>query len=167
MSGILSSLGVHWMSLLAQAVNFGILAFVLYKFVIKPALASLDARVKRQEEMEKGASNIDAKLREIEDSREAVLAEARTESKRLISETESAAKRLEEKLKADAEAAAAGILSAAKAQIESERNALYADIKKDIASLVAAGIEKTVGRYVDAGMQKKMTDEAVNQISSK
>ena len=167
MAEILSSLGVHWMSLLAQAVNFSVVAYVLYRFVIKPALKSLDARVKRQEEMELNATNIEAKLAEIEASKEKAIAEARAEGKRMVAESESAAKKLEEKLRADAEAQAAKILSDAKAQIESERIALYADVKKDIASLVAAGIEKTIGNYVDAGVQKKMTEEAVNEINKK
>jgi F-type H+-transporting ATPase subunit b len=41
---ILSSLGVHWTSLLAQIVNFGILAFVLTKLVYKPLIKSLEDR---------------------------------------------------------------------------------------------------------------------------
>jgi len=166
MAEILSSLGVHWMSLLAQAVNFAILAFVLYKWVIKPALISLDARVKKQEEVEQSATNISAQLHEIAESKNAIIAEARTESKKLIAETEKSAKELGNKLKAEAEAEAHKILTEAKKKIEEEREILYKDIKKDIATLVAIGIEKTVGKYIDSSVQTKITEDAVKEISS-
>lgn len=166
MTEIFSSLGIHWQSLIAQAVNFGILAFVLYKFAIKPALISLDLRVKKQEEMDQSATNIDAKLKEIEDSKESIVAEARAEGKKIIASSEASAKNLEAKLKADAEAQANKILSDSKRIIEEEREALYRDIKKDIASLVAVGIEKTIGKYVDSSTQAKMTEDAVKEIST-
>lgn len=165
MSAILSSLGVHWHSLLAQVINFSIVAFVLYKFAIKPALSSLDLRVKKQEEMDSNADLIDKKLAEIEEGRTAVIAQARQESQKLLEETQHSAKQIAEKVKDDAQSEVTRLLSQANQKIEEEREMFYKNLKQDVSALVAVAIEKTVGKYIDSNAQQKMTEEAVSEIS--
>jgi len=57
----LSSLGIDLKILLAQLVNFGILIFLLSKFLYKPVLKMLDQRKKKIAESIKKAEEIEKK----------------------------------------------------------------------------------------------------------
>lgn len=161
MSGILGSLGIHWQSLLAQAVNFAIVAFVLYKFAIKPALISLDNRVKKQEEADQGAKDIETKLLEIEENKKIVIEEARKESKKIIEDTEKSAESLANKLKLDAEMTAKKVVEEARVQMESEKNILISEIKKELLSIIGASIESSVLK----NLSKENKDELAKDAS--
>ncbi len=165
MSEILSSLGVHWHSLLAQVVNFSIVAFVLYKFAIKPAIVSLDARVKKQEESDTAGENISKRLTEIEASKEQILKEAREEGKKMLEASQKAAKESSDKLHAQANTEAEKLITETKKKLEEEREILYKDIKKEISTLVSVGIEKTIGKYVTPEVEAKIATEALAEIS--
>lgn len=165
MSEILSSLGVHWHSLLAQVINFSIVAFVLYKFAIKPALTSLDARVKKQEEMDSNADLIETRIAEIEQSKEEILKKAREESQKLILDAQNSAKHLAEQAKQEAFDQAQKMLKDAEKKASEEREVFFKNIKTEVASLVALSVEKTIGKYVDSSVQEKMSKEALEEIS--
>lgn len=160
MSGILGSLGIHWQSLLAQAINFAIVAFVLYKFAIKPALISLDKRVKQQEEADQGAKNIETKLLEIEENKKIVIDEARKESRKIIEETEKSAENLAERIKKEAELNAKKVVDEARVQMESEKNVLISEIKKELLSIVGTSIESSILKNLSKEDKEKLTKDA-------
>lgn len=160
MSGILGSLGIHWQSLLAQAINFAIVAFVLYKFAIKPALISLDKRVKQQEKADQGAKNIETKLLEIEENKKIVIDEARKESRKIIEETEKSAENLAERIKKEAELNAKKVVDEARVQMESEKNILISEIKKELLSIVGTSIESSILKNLSKEDKEKLTKDA-------
>lgn len=166
MTEILSSLGVHWHSLLAQIINFSVVGFVLYKFAIKPSLVSLDARVKKQEESDANTEQIEKRLQEVEASKEQILKDAREEGKKMIAESQKVAKETADKLHANASLEAEKLIAETKKKLIEEREILYKDIKKEISVLVSLGIEKTIGKYVTPEVEAKMTAEALQEISN-
>jgi F-type H+-transporting ATPase subunit b len=84
MSGLLSSLGIEWKSLVAQLINFGILVFVLWKLVYKPILKVLDERAQMAKDAAEKSNSIESKLEEMRLREEEVLVKARLAGEKLV-----------------------------------------------------------------------------------
>ena len=160
MSGLISSLGIEWKSLIAQLINFGILVFVLWKLVYKPILKVLDERTQMAKDAEAKSSSIDSKLEEMKLREEEVLAKARVAGEKLVKDAESAALALKTKLSAEATASAEKIVSDAKLAMASENEKFQSELKKEVVGIVASAIEATVGKYLDSDAKHKLAEEA-------
>jgi len=160
---LLSSLGIEWKVIIAQAVNFGILVFVLYKFVYKPLLKVLDERTAMIKDAAEKSSTIDSKLEEIKALEESTLVAARKAGAELIRDAEAAAAVLKAKLGADATAEATKIVREAEARIKSSEETLRNEIKAEMKDIVASAIEATVGKYLDSAAKQKLADEASHE----
>ena len=130
MEGLFSSLGIEWGKILAQAINFGILAFVLFKLVYKPILKALDDREASAKKALENTSSIEEKLKEAEETSKKIIAEARTASQKMIKDTEKSAMSLKDKLSAEAKADAEKIMGSAEKKMEEERNKFLAQFEK-------------------------------------
>ncbi len=160
MESILHSLGIEWKLLIAQMINFGVLAFVLFKLIYKPLLEVLDKREKMVKDAEAKSSSIDDKMAEIKALEEKVISEARKASDKLIRDTEHSAKELKEKLSKEAEAHAEKIVKEAENKLRGEAEARDAQIRKEIKLVVAGAIEATVAKYLDNNAKQMLVDEA-------
>ena len=144
MEQFLEAFGIDWKLLIAQAVNFGVLLFVLTYFLYKPVLKTLDERkqkiaqgVEDAEAAEKKLAEADSvvseRLQGAESEAESIVASARdtagSERNRIVKEAEARA----DAIAADAEARAAE--AQAKALRESE---------KEIARLAILAAAKTI-----------------------
>lgn len=163
MEEIAHSLGIEWKLLIAQIINFGILAFVLFKLVYKPLLKVLDERTEMVRDAAEKSSSIDARLAEIKELEEKVLAEARANGAKLVKDAEISAKELRNKLEIDAHTHAEKIVKEAEARILADQNKRDAEIRKEIISVVATAIESTVGKYLDSSAKQKLAEEAAKE----
>jgi F-type H+-transporting ATPase subunit b len=80
----LANLGIDWKLLVAQVVNFAVVLLVLKRFAYQPMLKLLDERTAKIEKGLADAENAGKKLSEIEIQEKAILMEARTEAKRIL-----------------------------------------------------------------------------------
>jgi F-type H+-transporting ATPase subunit b len=163
MEEIAHSLGIEWKLLIAQIINFGILAFVLFKLVYKPLLRVLDDRTAMVKDAAEKSSSIEAKLQELKVLEEKVLAEARANGAKLLKDAEISAKELRSKLEIDAHNHAEKIVKEAEARLLADQSKRDAEIRKEIISVVATAIEATVGKYLDANAKQKLADEATKE----
>ena len=56
------------------------------------------------------------------------------------------------------------MISAAKAEIEQERNRVIEELRKEVASVAIAGAEKILGSTVDASKHSEMLDKLAAEI---
>jgi F-type H+-transporting ATPase subunit b len=160
MSGLLSSLGIEWKSLIAQLINFGILVFVLWKLVYKPILKVLDDRAQMAKDAAEKSSSIESKMEEMKLREEEILAKARASGEKLVKDAEGAAANLKKKLSDEATVSAQKIVNDAEARMRSENEKFQSELKKEIVSIVASAIEATVGKYLDRDAKHKLAEEA-------
>jgi F-type H+-transporting ATPase subunit b len=142
MEGIVTTFGIDWRLLLVQGVNFGILLFGLWYFLYTPMLTMLDERRKKVSQGVIDAHAAEEKLREIEQSRAAVLAEAGKEADTMLSHAQGRAAAKEREMLAHAEASAANVLSEAEAQARETKNRAVMESKEEVAKLIVLGMEK-------------------------
>ncbi|MES2060108.1 MAG: hypothetical protein V4438_03695 [Patescibacteria group bacterium] len=166
MESLLQSFGIEWKLLIAQAINFAILAFVLWKLVYKPILKVLDERAAGAKEAAEKSSSIESKLEEIKALEEATLAESRKRGAEIIKQTEAAALVLKAKLEKDAAESASKVIREAEARMKSEQDKIHAELKGEMKEIVAAAIEATVGKYLNADSKSKLAEEASKEALS-
>lgn len=166
MTELFSSLGINWKVLTAQIINFAVLLFILQKFLYKPLLNVL---AKRREEIAKahtGAKEIEMRLKEIDDAKEAKLDEARRKSVELIKKAEADAVASAERIITDAKADMARLSSEERVKMTRERDKLMQEATRHLGETVAAAVEKTVGDVMDEKTSHKLVQQALNTAQS-
>ncbi|MFZ1720533.1 MAG: F0F1 ATP synthase subunit B [Candidatus Moraniibacteriota bacterium] len=138
----LSNIGVDWKLLLAQVVNFGILLFILKRYAYQPMLKMMDERTAKIEKGLLDAEAAQVKLREMEEKERAVLAEARAEAKKILTETEESAKKRDALKVAETEERVKKLLADAEVKISDDRAKMLADAKGELAETVLLAVEK-------------------------
>lgn len=147
---VFAKLGVDWKLLLAQAVNFGILFFVLKHYAYRPMLDFLEKRTLRIEQGLKDAEAAGQKLAEMEEKEKEVLIAARHEAKAIVIAAEEAAQKRDALRLAETEAKTKKFLEEAQVKIEEEKQRILAEAKQEIAVMVVAGVEQVLKEKVDA-----------------
>lgn len=77
----MESLGLDLKLILAQIINFGLLVFVLSRFVYQPLIRLLDERKAKAEEILAKSKKIEEQLGALEDKEEEILKEAREKAR--------------------------------------------------------------------------------------
>lgn len=151
---ILTQIGIDGKLLLAQAVNFLILLFILYRFAYKPMLAFLEKRTERIEEGLKNADEAKRRLEEAGKSEERILAKAREEAKRILIDTREASEKRGAEMIDEFEKKATNIVEEARERAKEEREKLFREAKGEIADLVIATTEKVLREKMDGEVER-------------
>lgn len=117
---ILHTFGIDWVLLVAQFINFGIILFILKKFLYKPVMGMLKTR---REEIQKGihdAEKARVLLEEANEKERKLLKNAQAEAKKILDETKKQADTLLRETKEETRRESERMISDAKKQIEYE-----------------------------------------------
>ena len=82
----MGKLGINWWLLLAQLINFGLVAFLLARLLYRPVLNALHARTQRIQESITNAEQVKQQLGRVQQDYEAELARARQEAAQIIAQ---------------------------------------------------------------------------------
>lgn len=158
--------GVNWPSLLAQVLNFCILAFLLYKFAVKPILLTLDERQKTIIDGLKYAEDMKAQLSETENKCEALLKAASLQAQVINEKAEMAAKTYMDQMIHEARISADDLLRKAKIDIDRERNQMLIDVRHAAVDLVLKTTEMVLVRELTAEDRLKFQETAMKALVS-
>lgn len=160
---IFAKLGIDWKLLIAQAVNFVILFWVLKRFAYKPMLDFLEGRAGRIEQGLKDAEAAKEKLVAVAKDEQAILKTAREEARAVIARAETDAKERATRRDQETEEKVGKLLADARLQIEEERKKSLAEAKGEIAALVSQSLEKILREKVDSEKDKALIAELVRK----
>ncbi|MFA5133640.1 MAG: F0F1 ATP synthase subunit B [Patescibacteria group bacterium] len=160
---LLTKLGIDWKLLIAQIVNFLVLMGVLYKFLYKPVLKMLDDRKEKIDQSLKHAEEIEKNLFKSEADKAKVLQEARNEAGKVIAEAKQMSERIREDLENKAKIESASILEQGKKQLALEKEAMFKEIKAEVADMVKAATEKIL-MNTDENADKKVIGKTLERI---
>ena len=164
-AGIIDKFGVDLPLLIAQAVNFLVVAFLIWKFAFKKILSTIKEREKKIADSLKNADRIKLELEETEKKQQETLKEASLEAKNTVALAEEKAKSYIESQKEDARKQAEEIISKARAAMELERERVLKDAKDEIASLVLLATSKVLQRELKEDEKAKFAERAAKEIS--
>lgn len=168
--GIISSLagqfGVSLPTLIAQMVNFVIVAFALYYFAVKPVAATLDERQQKIAEGLQYAEEMKTQLSEAERERNETIKQAAVQAQVILSESREQAKELIEQKTQEAAAQAEGILRKAAEATELERQKMLSEVRQEVARLVVVTSGKVLERELSESEKSTYADSAAKELSS-
>ncbi len=156
--------GIQWSLLIAQAINFLIVLYVLYRFALKPVLATLD---KRQAEIKAGldyAEEMKRKLADAEEKQKQMLKDASRQAKKSIEEARQAAKEYQEKQTRDANERAAALVKKAEESIEMERRKMLAEVREEISRLVVMTTSRVLGKELSEEERNRFLNAASEDL---
>lgn len=169
MSELIHQFGIDWRLLIAQAVNFGILFFVLYRYAYRPILSTLEGRRKKIEEGVRMSEEAKRRLDAAQTEREALLKKTEQESITAIQNAEALGKNQSEKIIQEGQRKQEEIIQEGKKRAEEERRTLRELFAKEAEELVAHAIAKfanTSPSAIDSHLVKQAITEA-EHISKK
>lgn len=157
----MEKLGINFLYLIAQIVNFGIILFLLQKVLYKPILNVLDERRKKVEDGVKYSERMEKEFKEIKAGEERVLSDARREAQKIIEHSRISAEKVEKELMQKARVQADELIKQAKAAIEEERKRAIRDIEKQAAELIIASTKRVLEDTLDEREQHEIIQRAL------
>ena len=158
---VLGTLGINWKLFLAQLVNFGIVLFIFWKWVVKPLGETM---IKRTEKIEQGLKNAEfteAEKKKFEDWKQKEMKKVRAEADHILRTTTDTANKIKQDTIVDAQNQANKLVEQAKANIESEKSQMMKEAKQDLATLVVAASEKILRGKLDDRKDHELINDSM------
>ncbi len=147
-------------------ITFILLLFLLAKFAWKPILAAIKAREKGIENALASAESALKDMRELKSNNEKILVEARAERDNLLKEAREMKDALVAEAKTKATADADRILTSAREQITTEKNAAVAELKNQVATLSVEIAEKILRSELSSDeKQKALVNNLMKEVT--
>jgi F-type H+-transporting ATPase subunit b len=151
-------------SLVIQAINFGLLLFILIKLLYKPLLAKMNerteairssleeakaARAAAERERAEHAAKLQASLAEAQSIRATALKDAAEEQRRLVDA---------------ARAEAARLVEAARSEMAQDVRRARQELRQEVADLATSVAERLIRKSLRDEDHRRIVDDAINRV---
>lgn len=164
---VLAKLGVDWKLLLAQAVNFAVLFWVLRRYAYRPMLKFLEDRAARIDQGLKDAEAAQAKLQSVTEEEKKIMSAAREEARDILIQAEVSAKERDARMLQETKGKIDKMITDADAHLADEKARLVREAKAELSSVVALATERVLGQTVDAKLDHQIIDAALREANNK
>lgn len=148
-----------------QFVSFVVLAFVLYRWGLKPVLATMDERTSKIEAGLKYAEDMKSKLEQAQKQNEETLRKAALEAQAIVNEARKTAKELADRQAQETVAQTTAMLAKAQQSIELERKKMISEVRAEIARLVTLTTSKVLAKELTADEKSRYTQAATRELT--
>ncbi len=162
---IVETFGVDWPMLIAQAVNFLIVAFVIWKFAFKRILSTIKEREKEISDSLRNADRIKIELEETEKQQKQTLEDASVAARKTITSAQEQAKALIEAQKEEARKQAEEFIAKAKDSMEQERQRILSEAREEISSLVVLTASKVLSKNLTEEERLRFSSQATEELN--
>jgi F-type H+-transporting ATPase subunit b len=158
--------GVSGPFLIAQIINFLVVAFILWRFAFKPVLATLDERQKKISSGLQYADEMKAKLEAVQQESVASAKRAQAEATKIIDEARKSAKEFLDKQTQESAAKANEILAKAQQVIELEKKKMLAEARTEIARLVVSITQRVLSKELSDADRSRYNESAARELTN-
>lgn len=158
--------GIDWRLLLAQAANFGVLLFILWKFAYRPILGMLK---ERREGIERGLAltrDAERRMAQIEQLRARRLEDADRAALAVVSRAEDTAKQQRAIIVAEAAKKGDAMVADARRAIAEEKAKLREALKRETQELIRDGITEVLLKMPPAPRDRELIDAAMHAMKT-
>jgi F-type H+-transporting ATPase subunit b len=152
------------LTLIAQALAFAALIWLIASKIWPPLLAAIEERQKKIAEGLAAADYAQKNLAQAEEKVAEELKAARVKANEIIDRAHQRGNQIVDAAKAEALLEAARLKAAAEGEIEAAATRAREDLRRQVSSLAVAGAEKLLRREVDANAHKALLDELAAEI---
>ncbi len=157
-------LGINTGYLIAQIVNFLLIALLLGAIIWRPLVNMLDSRsAKIEKGLEDAAAAANAR-RNAEAEAEKIQAQARADVNRAIEEARARGEEVGKQVEAEARAEADRIRAEAQARSNEERDRQLADLRGQVAAIAIAVAQRLIGESLDAKRQQALINDFFSKV---
>ena len=152
------------LTLIAQALAFAALIWLIATFIWPPLLKAIEERQQKIAEGLAAADRSQKDLAQAQDKVNDLLKEARGKANEIIDQAHSRANQIVDAARDEAIAEAGRQKAAALAEIDASANRAREELRKQVSVLVVSGAEKLLRREIDANVHKSLLDELAAEI---
>ena len=163
---ITQDFGISVPFILAQILNFSVVAFILWKFAFKPVLATLDERQQKIASGLKYADEMKAKLEATQQESAVILKKASLDATRLVEEARKSAKDYLDKQTQETSVKVNDLLVKARQAVELEHKKMLADARTEIARLVVVTTERVLAKKLTEADRAGYNDSAARELTN-
>ena len=163
---ITDKFGVSVPTLIAQMVNFCLVALVLYYFAVKPISTTLEERQQKISDGLQYAEEMKTQLAEAERERTEKVKQAAIGAQKILAEAREQSKEMIEVKTQEAAAQAEAIIRKASEATELERQKMLADVRQEVARLVVATSSKVLSRDLSDAEKRTFSESAAKELAS-
>ena len=160
----MNELGIQWRILAAQAINFSIVFFVLWRFAYGPIFNMLQTRREKIAEALANAEKIKGDVARTEAERQKILADAGDKANKLIDDARQAAARVREQETQKAISAAEQIVVKAREAAAQDHARMLAELKREVGRLVVQTTATVTGKILTPEDQRRLAEETEKQL---
>lgn len=151
-------------TLIAQIINFLLLAYILKKFVFGKVLQAMSDRQARIVGNLELADRERAAAEELKREYQEQLAQARTQAQVIVEKATKLAEQAKDDILKEARAEHARLLKEAQEEISRERERAVAELRNEVVSLSIAAAGKIIGQNLDANANAKLVSDFINNL---
>ena len=160
----MGKLGINPYLLVSQIINFGLIAFLLARFLYRPVLNALQNRTARIQESIENAEQVKQQLARAQQDYEAQLARARQEAAQILAQANERAQVQAREVVSNAQAEAERIKAEAHQQAEQEREQLLRGLQGQLANLVTQTASTVIGQELRNGGHERLIQQSIADL---
>ena len=145
-------------------VTFFCLLALLHKFAWKPILQALQNREKEIRNALENADKAKAQLARIEEEKQKILTEAKTQAVQIIDQGRKTARDLAVDIEAKSRQQSQDIIKGAHEEIAGERQRLLKTLRQESAEVAIALAGKIIQENMDQDKNRRLVEEAIKQL---
>ncbi len=163
---IVSDFGINLPGILAQIVNFTIVAGILWWFAFKPVMAAIQDRQEKIQAGLKYAEEMKAQLAAAQQQSAALIKNAQLEADKIIDEVRRTSKEVADKAQRESTERSNALIARAQQTIELEQKKMLADARTEIARLVIATTERVLAKRLTDADRAGYNEAAARELTS-
>jgi F-type H+-transporting ATPase subunit b len=163
MSTFFTSFGVNLPSLLFYLLFFGVILWILRRYLFKPVLGTIESR---QQKINQSLDEAQEALSSVKANRlkaEKLLDEASAEAREIINRAERLAADIHEDARHEAKIEADLMVTRARVEIDREREAAIKDLRREAVDLALVAASRVIGENLSDDRSRQLAEEAVKQ----
>lgn len=163
---ITNDFGITVPGVLAQIVNFTVVAAILWYFAFKPVMASIQERQEKIQAGLKYAEDMKAQLAAAQQESATLIKNAQLEANRIIEEARRTSKEVADKAQKEATERGNALITKAQQAIELEQKKMLADARTEIARLVVTTTERVLAKRLSDADRASFNEAAARELAS-
>ena len=149
-----------------ELVAFGILLFLLYRYVFPPLREQIEKRQSQIEGAIDEAEKTRKEARELLADYRKQIDEARGEARQMLDESRKQGESQRQRIRAEAQEEGDRIIQRAREEITRERDTALREVRGEVADLVIEASERVLGREVDDEEHERLISEALDNLEA-
>lgn len=162
--GIAGTFGIDWMKFVAQLINFGIVLFILWKWVFGPVTKKLQERTDKIEKAMRDANSTEKEKQEFAVWKQQEMTKAKTEANSIINSAQSEAGKVKEDILKQAKEEQLKLVEQSKKQIEQEKAQALSSAKSELADIITTATEKILRQKLDDKKDKDLITKSLSSL---